>query len=160
MSFIDDIKNRAKTQIKTIVLPEASDKRIIEATAIALKEGYANIILLGDEKKIERIAQENQFDISKARIINPKTSEKLEQYANDLYELRKNKGMTIEKAKELVLDEVYFGMMMVKKEEADGLVSRSDSFDFRYTSSCSSNSKNCARYKIGFSLFCNGCSKL
>ena len=123
MSFIDDIKNRAKASIKTIVLPEASDKRIVEAAAIALKEEYANIILVGDEEKINQVAKEGNFDISKATIINPKTSEKREEYANALYELRKEKGMTIEKAQELVLDEVYFGMMMVKLEEADGLVS-------------------------------------
>ena len=123
MSFIDDVKNRAKSNIKTIVLPEASDKRIIEAASIALKEEYANIILLGDEKVIKKIADENNFDISKAIIINPKNSAKREEYANALFELRKNKGMTIEKAEELILDEVYYGMMMVKMEQADGLVS-------------------------------------
>ena len=123
MSFIDDIKNRAKSDIKTIVLPEASDKRIVEAASIALKEEYANIILLGDEDVIHGIAQENNFDISKATIINPKKSDKHKEYAESLYELRKAKGMTLEKAEELVNDEVYFGMMMVKKEEADGLVS-------------------------------------
>lgn len=123
MSFIDDIKTRAKSNIKTIVLPEASDKRVVEAASIALKEAYANIILLGDEKVINNIANENGFDISKATIINPKTSDKHDEYANSLFELRKNKGMTLEKAEELVNDEVYFGMMMVKKEEADGLVS-------------------------------------
>ena len=123
MSFIDEIKARAKSNIKTIVLPEASDKRIIEAASIALKEEYANIILLGDEKVINNIANENGFEISKATIINPKTSSKRKEYAEGLYELRKAKGMTMEKAEELVEDEVYFGMMMVKKEEADGLVS-------------------------------------
>lgn len=128
MSFIDEIKDRAKSSLKTIVLPEASDKRVIEAASIALKEEYAKIVLLGDEKVINNIANENKFDISKATIINPKTSNKRVEYAESLYELRKNKGMTIEKAEELILDEVYFGMMMVKKEEADGLVSRCNSF--------------------------------
>ena len=123
MGFIDEIKNRAKADIKTIVLPEASDKRIVEAAANALREGFANIILLGNEEEIQKIAVENGLDISKATIINPKTSEKHAEYANKLYELRKEKGMTLEKAEELVNDEVYFGMMMVKKEEADGLVS-------------------------------------
>lgn len=123
MSFIDEIKNRAKNEIKTIVLPEATDKRVIEAATIALQEEYANIILLGEENKIQKIADENGFDISKASIINPQNSDKQKEYANTLYELRKNKGMTLEKAEELILDEVYFGMMMVKKEEADGLVS-------------------------------------
>ena len=123
MSFIDDVKNRAKSNIKTIVLPEASDKRVVEAASIALKEAYADIVLLGDEKVIKKIADENNFNISKALIINPKNSEKREEYANALYELRKNKGMTIEKAEELILDEVYYGMMMVKQSQADGLVS-------------------------------------
>lgn len=123
MSFIDDVKSRAKSDIKTIVLPEASDKRVVEAASIALKEAYANIILLGNEKEIQKIADENGFDISKATIINPKMSNKREEFANTLYELRKNKGMTIEKAEELILDEVYYGMMMVKQSQADGLVS-------------------------------------
>ena len=104
-------------------MPEASDKRIVEAASIALKEEYANIVLLGDEDIINNIANTNNFDISKATIINPKTSDKCDEYANSLYELRKNKGMTLEKAKEIVLDEVYFGMMMLKKGEVDGLVS-------------------------------------
>lgn len=78
---------------------------------------------MGDENKINAIAKENHFDISKATIINPKTSEKHDEYANLFYELRKHKGMTIEKAKELISNEVYFGMMMVKQNEADGLVS-------------------------------------
>ena len=123
MSFIEEVKNRAKADIKTIVLPEASDKRIVEAAAIALKEEYAKIVLLGNEEIIKNIANENNFDISKAIIIDPKKSEKSREYAENLYELRKEKGMTIEKAKELIQDEVYYGMMMVKQEEADGLVS-------------------------------------
>lgn len=123
MSFIEDIKNRAKRDIKTIVLPEASDKRIIEAASIALGEQYANMILLGDEEKIHDLAEAHNFDISKATILNPKTSDKQKEYAQCLYELRKAKGLTLEQAEELVQDEVYFGMMMVKNGEADGLVS-------------------------------------
>ena len=88
MGFIDEIKKRAKSDIKTICLPEASDVRTIEATAIALKEGYANIILIGDEEKVKKIAEENDFDISKATIINPKTSSRREEYAQKLFELR------------------------------------------------------------------------
>ena len=160
MSFIDEIKARAKSNIKTIVLPEASDKRIVEAASIALKEEYANIILLGDEKVIRNIADENGFDISKATIINPKTSDKHKEYAESLYELRKAKGMTIEKAEELVNDEVYFGMMMVKKEEADGLVSRSYSFYIRYFKTSASNSKNSTWHKTCICIFCYGCTKL
>lgn len=123
MSFIDEIKNRAKKDIKTIVLPEASDLRTIEATANVLKEGFAKIVLIGNEEEITKLAKDNNFDISKAKIINPKNSDKYDTYVEKLYELRKEKGLTLEKAKELLLDSVYFGMMMVKMEEADGLVS-------------------------------------
>ena len=123
MSFIENIKKQAKQDLKTIVLPEATDIRTIKAAAMATEEGYAKIVLVGDEKQINEIANENNLDISKAIIINPKTSDRKDIYANELYELRKAKGMTKEQAEELILDEVYFGMMMVKLKEADGLVS-------------------------------------
>lgn len=125
MNFIECIKNRAKQEIKTIVLPEAEDIRTLKATQIALKEKYANIVLIGNEETIKQKVQENNINIVGATIINPQTSEDYEKYAQLLYELRKNKGMTIEQAKELVLNPVYFGMLMVKDEEttADGLVS-------------------------------------
>ena len=125
MNFIENIKNRAKQEIKTIVLPEAEDLRTLKATQIALKEKYANIVLVGNEEIIKQKAQENNINIEGATIINPQTSKDYEKYAQLLYELRKNKGMTIEQAKELVLNPVYFGMLMVKDEEtkADGLVS-------------------------------------
>ena len=125
MNFIERVKNRAKKEIKTIVLPEAEDIRTLKATQIALKEKYADIVLVGNEKIIKQKAQENNVNIEGATIINPQTSENYEKYAQLLYELRKNKGMTIEQAKELVLNPVYFGILMVKDEEtkADGLVS-------------------------------------
>ena len=123
MNFIDSIKQRARQNIKTIVLPEASDLRIIKAAATAIQEKYANIVLVGDEDSIKAMANENNLNINEAKIVNPLKSEKSEVYANKLYELRKKKGMTLEKARELVKDEVYFSMMMVKLEEADGLVS-------------------------------------
>ena len=125
MSFIETIKKRARQKIKTIVLPEATDTRILKGAEIALKEKYANIVLVGNKEQIINIAKTNNIDIERAKIVDPKTSEDYEKYANLLYELRKNKGMTIEKAKELALDPVYFGMLMVKDEQtkADGLVS-------------------------------------
>ena len=125
MAFIDEVKERARKDIKTIVLPEAEDIRILEATEIVLKEGYANIVLIGNKQKIEEKAEKNNLDIKGARIVDTLNSEKYDQYVELLYELRKNKGMTIEKAKELVKDPVYYGMLMLKDEEseADGLVS-------------------------------------
>ncbi len=125
MSFIEEIKQRAKAQIKTIVLPEAEDIRVLQATNQVIKEKFANIILIGNKEKIENKAKENDIDISGAEVIDPNISSDYEKYVNTFYELRKNKGITLEKAKELIKDPVYYGMMMVKDEnsKADGLVS-------------------------------------
>ena len=123
MSFIDQIKQRAKNEIKTIVLPEATDVRILEAAQIVKNEGYAKVILVGQEEKVRELAKEKSIGIGDTQIIDPEKSDKINEYANTLYELRKNKGMTEEQAKKLVLDPVYFGMIMVKLGEADGLVS-------------------------------------
>ena len=123
MSFIDDIKARAKQDIKTIILPESNDIRVIKGAEQVLKEGYADIILIGNKEEILNLAKENNIDISNAKIVDPLKSSKFSQYANDFYELRKAKGMTIEKAKETLKDNVFFGMMMVKEGDADGLVS-------------------------------------
>ena len=123
MSFIEDIKTRAKQDIKTIVLPESNDVRVIKATEQVLKEGYADIILVGNKEEINKLAKENSIDIKGAKIVNPSFSEKFSEYANKFYELRKAKGMTLDKAKEIMKDPVFFGMMMVKEQDADGLVS-------------------------------------
>lgn len=123
MSFIDQIKQRAKKEIKTIVLPEATDLRILKATQIVNTEGYAKIILVGNEEKVRELAKENQIDLGDAKIVDPEKSAEKERYAKALYELRKAKGMTLEQAKELLLEPIYFGMMMVKNNDADGLVS-------------------------------------
>ncbi len=123
MDFINSIKERARQNMKTIVLPEASDARILKAAEIALNEGYANIVLLGNRETVANVARENGIDISKATVIDPLESDRREAYAERLYELRKEKGMTLEQAQELVKDEVHYGMMMLKCDEADGLVS-------------------------------------
>ena len=123
MAFIDDIIKRAKEEIKTIVLPEATDIRTLKAVDIISKNEFCKIVLIGNKQEVLNIAKENKLDISKAEIIEPKSSNNYEEYVNTFYELRKHKGMTIEKAKELILDPVFFGMMMVKTEKADGLVS-------------------------------------
>ena len=123
MNFIESMKERARSDKKRIVLPEASDLRTLKAADIALREDYADIILVGDEDSIRSMAEENGLDLSKATIINQLNSDKSDYYAENLYELRKEKGMTPEQAHELVKNEVYFGMMMVKMNEADGLIS-------------------------------------
>lgn len=125
MTFIEGIKERAKESIKTIILPEATDIRALEAAKIATQEGYAKVILVGDEEVIKRKAEANNIDISGIKIENPAKSENYELFVHKLFELRKLKGMTEQKARELILDPVYYGMMMVKCDEVegDGLVS-------------------------------------
>ena len=123
MSFIEEVKQRAKKELKSIVLPEATDIRVLKATQTVLEEGYAKIILIGNEEEIISKAKENDINIERATIIDPMKSDRREEYANILYELRKNKGMTLEQAQDLVKHPVYYGMVMVKADEADGLVS-------------------------------------
>ena len=124
MSFIDGIKERAKKDIKTIVLPESEDERTLRATAKILEEKTANIILIGDEATVKADAEKYGVNIDGATIINPETSDKLEEYVNTLYELRKAKGMTPEAAREALLsDRTTFGVMVLKTGSADGLVS-------------------------------------
>lgn len=122
MGFIDDIKVRARQNVKTIVLPETEDRRTLEAAAATLAEGNANIILVGTEEEIEKNAA--GLDISGAKRINPHTTEKLQSYIDKLVELRQAKGMTPEKAREaLTTDYTTFAVMMVKMGDADGVVS-------------------------------------
>ena len=123
MSFIDGLKDKAKQSIKTIILTESEDKRVLEAAQKVKKQGFANIILIGNEEDANKLAKENNIDISGIPVINPETSDKFEEYANAFYELRKAKGMTEDKAREMLKDNMYFGTMMVKMGDADGLVS-------------------------------------
>ena len=123
MKFIENIKQKAKLNIKTIVLPEALDIRVLEAVDTICKESFAKIVLIGSKEEILKKASENQLDISKAKIIDPKNSEKYKQYVEKFYELRKSKGITLEKAQEMLLDPIYYATMMVKLDDADGLVS-------------------------------------
>ena len=122
MNIIDRLKQRAKENKKTIVLPETMDIRVLEAAEIVLKEEIANIILVGDPQKIKE--QNQNLNLDNARIINPTTDELTEKFINDLYELRKEKGLTKEQAKELLLtDNMYYACMLVKEGLADGAVS-------------------------------------
>lgn len=123
MNFIEEIKEKAKKDLKTIVLPETEDIRILQATEKILKEGFSNVILIGNDENIKKLANENNINIEGAKIVEPSKSSKYDEYVNTFYELRKNKGITIEQAKEIMLNNVYFGMMMVKAGDADGLVS-------------------------------------
>ena len=123
MSFIEEIKNRAKQKIKTIVLPEATDIRILKAAQIVNKEKYAKVVLIGNTEKKKKLIKENGLELGETQIIDPVKSEETSEYAKELYELRKAKGMTEEQAQKLILEPIYYGMMMVKQNDADGLVS-------------------------------------
>lgn len=123
--IVAKMAQKVKQNLKTIVLPETEDVRVLKAASIILKEEIAKIILIGDENEIKALCQKENIDMpfSKVEIINNLTSSKKEEYANLLYELRKNKGMTIDIAKETIKDKVYFATLMVKANDADGLVS-------------------------------------
>lgn len=122
MGFIDEIKAKAKLNVKTIVLPETEDIRTYEAAEKVLKEGTANLVLIGSEEEIAK--NKGSFDITGATIVDPATSDKTAAYIAKLVELRQKKGMTEEQAKELLLSSyTYYGVMMVKMGDADGMVS-------------------------------------
>ncbi|MBQ3923240.1 MAG: phosphate acetyltransferase [Spirochaetales bacterium] len=120
--FLDTIKARAKQNKKTIILPESMDKRTFAAAEQVLKEGIANLIIIGTP---EQIAENGKgYDISGATIINPFTYEKTEEYINLFVELRKSKGLTYEEAKKTALEDyMYYACLMVKAGDADGVVS-------------------------------------
>ena len=120
--FLDSIKERARSDKKTIVLPESMDRRTFEAAETILKEDIANIIIIGTPAEVEENSK--GLDISKATIIDPFNYEKTEEYLNLFVELRKSKGVTYEQAKETVLgDYMYYACLMVKAGDADGVVS-------------------------------------
>ena len=123
MAFIDRIKDRAKQDVKKIVMPESNDRRTLIAAHKILKENIADIIMVGKEEKIMEGAKWLELDLSRISVIDPENTDKFDLYAEKLYELRKNKGMTPEKARErLLTDNLMFGVMMVKMKDADGMV--------------------------------------
>ena len=121
MALIDKIKAKAKANVKHIVLPEGEESRNVQAAVKIVSQGIATLTLLGDPAKVKEVAA--GASLEGLEIIDPKTSDKCEEYAATLYELRKAKGMTPEQAAELVKDPMYYGVMMVKMGDADGLVS-------------------------------------
>ncbi len=122
MGFIDIIKEKAKADKKTIVLPESEDRRTYEAAAKILKEGLADIIIVGSEEAVKKGGE--GLDLTGLKVVDPATSEKTSAYIDKLVELRQKKGMTPEQAKEILLNQyLYYGVMMVKMGDADGMVS-------------------------------------
>lgn len=121
MDFLTNVKARAKSDKKIIVLPETGDMRTLNAADAILKEGIANIILIGKEDDIT--SKSAGLDLSQATVIDPANYERINELSSKLYELRKNKGMTEENAKKLLNDDpLFFGVMLVKEGIADGMV--------------------------------------
>jgi len=124
MALIDRIIERAKSNRQRIVLPESLEERTITAADKALADGIADIILIGNPGEIHAFAAKLGLkNIDKATIIDPATSDKTEEYAQLLFQLRQQKGMTIEKARVQVLDPLYFGCLIIKSGDADGQIS-------------------------------------
>lgn len=123
MAFIELMKAKAKQDKQTIVLPESKDKRTLIAAAKVLEEGTADLIMVGKEEKIMDGAGWLEVDLTGLKVVDPDTDPKFDHYAETLFELRKHKGMTKEKAEEILrTDYITYGVMMVKEKDADGLV--------------------------------------
>ena len=123
MSMIEKVWNKARLNKKCVVLPEGEEPRTVQAASIVRNETLAKPILLGNAEVIRSIAGKTGTDIEGINIINPAGSPKIAEYANVLYELRKAKGLSREQADELTVSPMYYGMLMVKQGDADGLVS-------------------------------------
>lgn len=123
MALIDKIKAQAKADVRHIVLPEGEEKRNIAAAQKIVEAGIAKITMLGDPEKIAETAKALGVTLKGVKIISPASSDKAQPYAEALYMLRKAKGMTMEEAAAKVADPMYYGVMMVKLGDADGLVS-------------------------------------
>ncbi|MDS0524925.1 phosphate acetyltransferase [Clostridium sp. SHJSY1] len=123
MELMNKIFQVAKSNKKRIVLPEGNEERTIAAAEQIQAEGFAYPVLVGNDEEILNKAKGLGVDLNGIEIVNPEKSERLQAYIESFYELRKNKGMTIEKAEKIVRDPLYFGTMMVKLDDADGMVS-------------------------------------
>ena len=122
MSLLDQIKAKAKANPQTIVLPESVDERTIKAAVAINNEGIAKVVLLGATDAVQTSATNLGVSLEGIAVIDPVTTDKLPEYAEKLAEIRKSKGMTIDEAKGLLVNPLYFGAMMVKLGEADGMV--------------------------------------
>lgn len=121
MALLDEIKAKAASLKKTIVLCEGEDRRVVEAAAQITKEGIAKIVLIGNEEEAKKVAPD--VDLTDITLIDPLTSEKTAEYAKILYEARKAKGMTEEQAAVQAKDRTMFGALMLKAGDVDGYVS-------------------------------------
>ena len=122
MGFIDVIKDRARADKKVIVLPESEDRRTYEAAAQIMKEGIADIVIVGTEEQVAEVGA--GLDLTGVKVVDPAKDPKAPEYIEKLVELRSKKGMTKEQATDILMNQyLYYGVMMVKMGDADGMVS-------------------------------------
>ncbi|MBI5656470.1 MAG: phosphate acetyltransferase [Geobacter sp.] len=124
MSLVEQIKAKAKSNLKTVVLPESYDERMLFAAQQVMEQGLARVVILGNLDEVKSAAAAKGVNLSGVEIIDPMTAPKLPAYIDDLVELRKSKGLTREDAEKLLTakDNLYFAGMMVRKGDADGEV--------------------------------------
>lgn len=125
LNLLNEIKEKSSTLKKTIVLPESHDERVLKAAEILTKEKIVSVITLGNEDIIRSDAERLGVDLTGVRIIDPSKSDKLSDFTNIFFNLRKHKGITIELARETVARDLFFGAMMVREGMADGSVAGS-----------------------------------
>jgi phosphate acetyltransferase len=125
LELIRSIKEKASAKKRTVVLPESHDDRVIKAAGILSAEKIAQVITLGNEEKVRESAKNLGVDLTGVRIIDPEKSEKLSDFTNIFFNMRKHKGVTIEQAKETMKQDLFFGAMLVKESMADGFVAGS-----------------------------------
>ena len=123
MEFVEKIKQKAKSNLKTIVLPEAEEERNLKAADRILSEGFAKLILIGNPEKVHHLASELYLEnIAGAEIVDPNDNPKKQQYVDLMLKLRASKGLTAEQAEKLIVNPLYLGALMVKAGDADGEV--------------------------------------
>jgi len=122
MAIMDQIKAKAKTELKHIVLPEGTEERTVQAAALIRAEGIAKVTLLGNVEEIKAVAEKFSVDLEGVDMLDPEQSEDLARYTEMFYEMRKAKGVTPEKAAVTMKNPLFFGAMMIKDQKADGMV--------------------------------------
>ncbi|MGM0675437.1 MAG: phosphate acetyltransferase [Spirochaetota bacterium] len=128
MDFVERMQAKAKKLSRNLVLPEGLEPRTLKAAATLLSEGLVgSLTLIGEPDKVQSAAKNEGADISKAHIVNPSSSEKLEAYAGEYHELRKHKGMDLDTAREEITDPLKWGAMMVRLADADAMVAGAES---------------------------------
>ena len=125
MSLVDSIKQKAKAKGRTVVLPDSSDPRAIQATGKIMAQGIAKVILVGDDKKIEALAKEHNVSLNGVQVINPQTSPDLKSFVEEFMEIRKEKGITAADARKAMSSPLFYGAMLVRHDKADASVAGS-----------------------------------